>query len=304
MTINDPINNATSDSASKIKVIVTHQSPDLDAIASVWLLQRFLAPQWEEAQIVFLPSGEKLPAAAMADLNLKPENLIHVDTGLGEFDHHQPDRAKQRVCAASLVFDHICRLQTDKKNNQALRYLVNYFLQIDLFENCYWPQAADLKHQLMVHSLIEGAKLTGDYDDQKLLQFGMQLLDAAYLRLKAEVTADEIIQRKGERFQVAGHSTLAIATGSKAVEKRSQMMGTELIIRKNEKTGHARIKATPRSGIDLTPLHDEILKRDQVGNWFLHGSKRMLLNGSGKSDMNPTSLSLTELVSLAKSTLS
>lgn len=290
-------------SLNQRSVIVTHQSPDMDAVTSVWLLKRFLTSQWGEARVVFVPAGDRLKPDQQSALGVSPEQVIHVDTGEGEFDHHQPERATKRVCATSLVYDHLVQLQADKKNNQALRYLVEHVTQIDLFENCYWPQAADLRYQLLIDSLLSGAKSTGLYDDDRLLQFGFSMLDAAYAQLRGEIKADEIIQKKGQRFKVGSWSVLAVPTSSSAVEKRAQMQGTDLIIRKNEQSGHIRIKATPRSGIDLTPVYEEILKHDQVGDWFLHNSTRMLLNGSSKSKQNPSPLSLTQIIKIVKQQL-
>ena len=40
-----------------MKIIVTHLSPDLDALASSWLLKRFLTG-WTEAEITYVPAGE------------------------------------------------------------------------------------------------------------------------------------------------------------------------------------------------------------------------------------------------------
>lgn len=42
-----------------MRIIVTHSSPDIDAIMAVWLIKRFL-PGWEEAEIQFVPAGERL----------------------------------------------------------------------------------------------------------------------------------------------------------------------------------------------------------------------------------------------------
>src|SRR3989344_449769 len=45
-----------------MKIIVTHSSPDLDAITSAWLIKRFL-PGWEDANIQFVPAGERVGGA-------------------------------------------------------------------------------------------------------------------------------------------------------------------------------------------------------------------------------------------------
>ena len=45
-----------------MKIIVTHASPDWDAITSIWLLKRFL-PGWNTAEIRFVPAGERLKSS-------------------------------------------------------------------------------------------------------------------------------------------------------------------------------------------------------------------------------------------------
>jgi hypothetical protein len=284
-------------------VIVTHQGPDLDAIAAVWLLKRFMTATWGEARVEFVSAGQQLSAEKKAELGVSNDQIIHVDTGMGEFDHHQPERGGKRVCATSLVFDLIASRQLDKKSNAALRYLVEYVTQIDHFEDCYWPDAANNRYQLMIHNLIAGAEQTDVYDDSRLLQFGFDMLDAAYAKLRAEVKADEIIAKKGQHFTVGGWNAVAVASSSSDVEKRAQKLGIDLVVRKDEATGAVRIKATPRSGIDLTPVYNTILAKDPVGTWFLHNSTRMLLNGSRKADQNPTPLSLVEVVKIVKAEL-
>lgn len=284
-------------------IIVTHQSPDMDAVTAVWLLKRFMTAQWGEARVEFVPAGQRLSPERQAELGVQRDQLIHVDTGMGEFDHHQEERGNKRVCAASLVFDRITHHQSDKKDNEALKYLVEYVTQVDHFEDCYWPDASSFRYQLMIHNILEGADLTGVYDNDRKLQFGFDLLDAAYAKLRSEVKADEILQKKGQHLTIGEWKVIAIATSSKEVEKRAQKLGIDLVLRKDEATEAVRVKATPQSGIDLTPLYEAILAKDQVGTWFLHNSKRMLLNGSGKSNQIPTTLSLVEVVKLAKTTL-
>ena len=44
---------------SSMKIIVTHNSPDWDAITAVWLIKRFL-PNWENAEVQFVPAGDRI----------------------------------------------------------------------------------------------------------------------------------------------------------------------------------------------------------------------------------------------------
>jgi len=50
-----------------MKIIVTHTSPDMDAITSVWLIKKFL-PGWEDAEVRFVPAGERLEKNALRSL--------------------------------------------------------------------------------------------------------------------------------------------------------------------------------------------------------------------------------------------
>jgi hypothetical protein len=287
------------------RIIVTHRSPDLDAIGAVWLLKRFLSAEYADAAVLFVPAGQVLTAEVAAQFAVPLTKVTHVDTGMGEYDHHQPSRGGKRICASSLVYDLICKIQKDKLYDRALRYLVEYITAIDHFEEASWPDADDPRYQLMAHGIIAGAKNSGQYDDDALLRFGCELLDATYAALRSDVRADEVIQTKGTTMKIGRWKVLAIATSNGEVEKRAQKVGYDLAIRKDEGFGSVRIKATPESGIDLTGVYEEILKKDAVGTWFLHNSHRMLLNGSSKNETQiPSPLSLTQIVEIVKEKLS
>ena len=76
-------------------------NPDLDAIASVWLLKRFGSRGWQEAEVKFVPAG-KTYKDKKADSD---PDVLHVDVGLGKLDHHQT--GDENLCGAVLVFDYL-----------------------------------------------------------------------------------------------------------------------------------------------------------------------------------------------------
>mgnify|MGYP001568014235 CR=1 FL=1 len=80
-----------------MKLIVTHFSPDLDAVTSVWLIKRFFK-NWEKAEVKFVAAGKTWENQPVDT----DEEIIHVDTGLGKFDHHNTD---DDTCAAALVLE-------------------------------------------------------------------------------------------------------------------------------------------------------------------------------------------------------
>ena len=115
-----------------MKTIVTHLSPDLDAIASVWLIKKYL-PDWNGAQIKFVPSGTTLDD----QLPDSDKNIIHVDTGLGKFDHHQTN---DYTSATKLVYKYLVgRDFVEEKEIKPLEKIVEYVNSTDHFAEVFIP---------------------------------------------------------------------------------------------------------------------------------------------------------------------
>ena len=79
-------------------------------------------------------------------------------------------------------------------------------------------------------------------------------------------------------------------------------MGYAVVIRRDPRKGYVRIKASPKiPKIDLTSTYEQLKKMDPDATWFLHVSKKMLLNGTTKNPkMRPTKLSLDAIISVLK----
>ncbi|MBI3070087.1 MAG: hypothetical protein HYY87_02170 [Candidatus Levybacteria bacterium] len=85
-------------------------------------------------------------------------------------------------------------------------------------------------------------------------------------------------------------------------------MGYAVVVRKDPRKGYVRIKARPsetrssklevrNEDINLTLTYEKLRKMDPGATWFLHISKKMLLNGTVKNPkMKPTRLSLEEII--------
>ena len=70
-----------------------------------------------------------------------------------------------------------------------------------------------------------------------------------------------------------------------------------MVVRKDPRKGYVRIKARPESKVDLTLVFEKLSKMDPDATWFLHISKKMLLNGSVKNPkMRPTKLKLGDII--------
>jgi hypothetical protein len=284
-----------------MKLLVTHFAPDLDAIASVWMLRRFDERNYADAKLGFVNPGETFDLRSAADLGFSPDDITHTDTGLGVFDHHQPERGMKRICATSLVFDYICDIHPEYKSDKALAYISEYVTAIDHFEENAWEGADDYKFQFMLQNIIEGLRLVGIHDDEGMCHFGFSCIDGVYAAIREQIGAQEAIEEKGNTFETKWGRALAIESANDETIKLGQKQGFVLVVRKDPGKGNIRIKAVPDKGIDLTAVADEIKSHDSVGTWYIHPAKTMLLNGSSKSNNQiPSPLTLAQVVGIIK----
>lgn len=275
------------------KTIVTHVNPDLDAITSVWLLTRFGGKDFSVARIAFVPAGERLPD--------EDNNTVHVDTGLGEFDHHQEQRGKENTCSAKLIYGWLVAKKRISQN-EALVRLVALVNDIDHFRECFWPEPDHDRYAMFLEEMLGGLKLGGHLrSDHELLELGMLCLDGVYVALRNKLSALKEFET-GITFETQWGKTLAVETGNDAVMKLTLKRGYAVVVRRDPENGAIRIKADPSGEIDLTPVYDSLRKKDPQATWFFHASKRMILNGSTRNPkMRPSKLTLEEVIGILKS---
>jgi len=162
------------------RYIVTHANPDLDAVSSVWLIKRFWNG-WETAEPLFVPAGETIDSykkkaedAYKYEGDFDNAEIVHVDTGLGMFDHHQDNRD---TCAARLVVDVLVEAQKMQESGdtyrtddgiiiqprhfqeEALRRMSDHINDIDHFRQVYYPEATDDRYQFMLVDVLDGLNL-------------------------------------------------------------------------------------------------------------------------------------------------
>jgi len=326
-----------------MKIIVTHSSPDWDAITSVWLLKRFL-PGWENAKVMFVPAGtrygnqqdttNKIQVGGSPIEQMGNDQVIHVDTGMGPLDHHQT--SDLAVCAASLTWDYVKTKHpeftmqgSEKIENKlaALERIVEWVVELDHFQEVYYPDPASDRYEFGLYGLLEGLKSQKPNDDEYYLDFGMICLDAEIHNMESKIFAEKEIKEKGKEFETRYGKGLGIETINDATIKLAQKTGYSIVIRKDPRKGYVRIKALPehasqpvilskakdlekdsspsvqndKKGIDLTSVYEQLSKMDPEATWYLHVSKKMLLNGTPKNPkMIPTSLSLDKIIEVVK----
>lgn len=276
-----------------MKTIVTHLSPDLDAIASVWLIKKYL-PDWNDAQIKFVPSGKTLEDQIVDS----DKNVIHVDTGLGKFDHHQTN---DYTSATKLVYKYLLgRDYIEEKEIKALEKIIEYVNSTDHFAEVFYADPEADRYDFMIRQLVDGLKVI-NREETKLIEIIFLLLEAALIVFKNKVNAEEEINR-GFVFKSYLGRSLAIESKNEETVKLALKKGFTLVIRRHPEVGFTRIKTIPEKKYTLRPIYDKILELDKKGSWFFHISGHMLLNGSsGNPKLIPTTLSLNRIIEIAKS---
>ncbi len=270
------------------KIIVTHFNPDLDAICSTWLLKRFDS-DFKEAKVVFVAAGETYKNTK-AD---EDENIIHVDTGMGRFDHHH---LNSKTCAAKLVFNYLKSKYNHLIDDKALLQLIEVVRQIDHFGECLWPEPEADRYNFQLDQLLDGLKNAGKANDNDLIELGLRCLDGIHSSLKIKNKAREELT-EGTEFETKWGKAIGCLTQTNEVLKLGQKLGYVLVVQKDSKTEHIRIKGRPDKAVDLTEAKKKLEKLDPEATWFLHVSRRMLLNGSTKNQkMKPSKLSLKKVI--------
>lgn len=267
------------------KVIVTHFNPDFDGATAIWLLKRF-HPDFKNAQVKFVDAG-----STWANSPPNSDNIVHVDTGGGRFDHHNTN---EYTCAAKLVWEWL--KEEFGLKDEAIERLIKQVVAIDHAKDLLWPEAYDDRYDMMLPNLISGMNMMSGFDDLKVIELSEILLDSLYLVYKAKIDAEEVLA-KGKKFETRWGKGIACLTSNELVLQLGEKLGYSLVVRKDPKKGNVRIYGRNDRGVDLTEVYHLFTRLDPKSTWFLHASKCLLLNGSSKrSNMVATKLELDEIV--------
>lgn len=292
-----------------MKIIVTHTAPDMDAITGAWIIKKFL-PGWEEARVEYVPAGskykDKTPVVG-SDLSNAVEKygedeVLHVDTGMGPLDHHQT--SDDNVCGASRALEYVLlnnngALKDEKL--EAIKRMVLVVVDVDHFKEVFRPDPLADYHEFGLVGVLDGLKVMKPDQDQYYMDFISQGLEALLREFENRIWAEKELKENAHEFESKWGKAFGIETVNDSVVKLGQKSGYVVVIRKDPRKGYVRIKATPASDVDLTNAYEQLRKMDPDATWFLHVSKKMLLNGTPKNPkMKPTKLKLDEIINVLK----
>jgi len=184
---------------------------------------------------------------------------------------------------------------------EAIGRMVKVVVDIDHFKEVFWDNPTADYHDFSFLGILEGLKVQKPNQDDAYIEFGMEVLDALLHKFESRVWAEKELKKRGQEFETRFGKALGIETINDSVVDLSQKMGYVIVVRKDPRKGYVRIKAHPGKEIDLTLVYEKLKKMDPEATWFLHVSKKMLLNGSVKNPkMRPTTLTLDEITEVLK----
>jgi len=248
-----------------MKTLVTHVIPHLDDIAALWLLVRF-DPSAKRAPLKFVetsPEGVKLPKGA-----------VGVGVGRGIYDEHKGDK---KDSAVSLVWKDLKRKGRTPKGlaGAALAELVDFVRRGDMGEYIgkEGPGIA------MATTLRALAKLPGE-TSESATRVGFRLLDAMLVLYEERARIDAAIAR-GTKFATKWGRGVGISVEAVPgmVSGRIAELGYALVVLRYPENGFLHVRATPGTRVDLSKLAKLVMKEEPKARWYLHHSKKMLLQG-------------------------
>lgn len=272
-----------------MKIIVTHKNPDIDALSGIWLIKRFL-DGWSEAEVKYVPMGETYDGRK-ADSD---DDIIHLDTGGGRFDHHQ---SRKRTCAAKLILKHILEVQERKKvEKKALTRMINVVCEIDNGQDVVWSEPESDRYEFCFQNFFWNAPRADNF-----LDLAMQNLEMIFVTFKDKIHAEESIIKKGIVFESTWGKALAIQTRNDYVLFVGEKQGFVLVAKQDPKNGHLRIYSRFDEKVNLSRAYKKFMKMDPEATWYLHPSRHLLLNGSRTNpERVPTKLTLGEIIEVLK----
>ncbi len=273
------------------KTIVTHVSPDFDGIPAIWLLRKF-HPDFADAKLAFVPAGQKYSSQPVDS----DPDIVHVDTGMGRFDHHQSD---DFTCAAQLVYEWLVGEGYVDAGDEALARMIKIITELDHgWDNYKWCEPENDRYEFMLANVLVGWKILYARQEDKYIELTMSGLDAVWRLLQFKVKADKEIGQ-GKKFKTRWGEGIALMSENQSILDLGIKKGFAVVLTKDPNRGNVRITGSSRANVDLTSAYELAKQKDPQATWFLHASKVLLRNGSSRNPtMVPTKLTLEEMIEI------
>lgn len=277
------------------KTIVTHVSPDFDGIPAIWILRKF-HPDFKSANLAFVPAGSTYNNEPV-DSN---PDIVHVDTGMGKFDHHQSD---DFTCAAQLVYEWLIAEGYVDAGDEALARMIKIITELDHgYDNYKWAEPENDRYEFMLQNLFVGYKILYPRQDDKHIELTIEGLEAVYKLLQFKVKAEKEING-GKKFKTRWGEGVAVVSDNQSILDLGVKMGFAVVLTKDPNRGNVRITGSNNAQVDLTKAYEMVKVKDPEATWFLHASKVLLRNGSSRNPtMRATKLGIDQMIEILAKT--
>jgi len=258
-------------------MIVTHANPDFDCIVSTWLLKRFCG--MEDAEIKFIKFGESIPP--------KYKDVVFVDIGNGEYDHHH---RKDFVSSSTLILEQF-KLQIDP----VLKQLADIARKID-----HGLPDERTKGFLSLVNTVAGLNKLYPDDPLKVMRIAFDCLDAIYKQGTQSIHFEEEFQ-KGIKFHTKWGPGIGIETHNREIRGYCYRKGYVVFVYVDPVTQYRGFAAPGGKSVDFSNVYEKVKAREPEAEWYLHFSKDLLICGSDKAvNYKLSKLKLNELINLVK----
>jgi len=274
--------------------IVTHVSPDFDAIGSVWLLKRHGG--MADAAVLFVNTGNPdLDVLASADAVVDTGRVFSPATL--RFDHHQlAGAAANETCATLQVAQHLVLARPDVDFNPI-------WPLIDLiYAGDTGKPAANESRKIGMHALLSAKKASRALYDHGLLAYGFELLDA----LASGLVAQDAARRSLEAHTVYTSDdglVVALENAPQGATFAAHEAGARLVLFSSVLPGPSYARGIMRGGegIDvdagaLVAAIDDPALDPELSTWYRHAAGFFAGKGTAKAPCaDPMSVSIVDI---------
>jgi len=298
-----------------VRAIVTHPTPDLDALLCVYLLRRYGGAQITgvlDCPLRFMSPNEVEEAGGAEAL--EEEGYLLVDLGGGRFDNHPRPGSEGDLdaSAAELVAEHL-GIRGEGELSKILEFCARQDLKGESLRS-----RDPVDHAVAMPAIIEGLNQLHPTDSEAVYTAIEPVLDAIVATERGWYDALRDAD-KALRAEVQGTTVLAMESASKAAARAGRFAGADLLVVRYLPHGHVAFTARrqgPLRTMTLEGLANRVRRAEAEiagqpprgdlhavgmhGGWFLHQSRRILNKGSPKApDVPITRLDLSQLHALA-----
>jgi hypothetical protein len=276
--------------------LVVHRFPDDDCWLSLWLARKFV-PKIASAEIIFVNAGESLPGTE------GDPSVLHFDTGGGEYDQHGKGK---KIASAVLLAEKLGLLESEP----GLKPLLNLVVTVDNIQ----PLSPT-----NIHFAIEGYPRHPDFRNadgtinwQKVQERVFELFDIIYAQETARIRSRENLQKYAEWTTLANGIRVCSLFWHPECREAAFEAGAYVVvwtisrgpnhfysgIQVNRRyplflDGTAAALRSQESKVRGKAVPENLRGIGKIGSWYLHDSKKLLLNGS--RSWKPTEEEYTQL---------